>query len=100
MYVFPIIRDDFGINGALRLSALFALIGMLLTLLIPEPARRGLEELSPEDVLAGAEGIVASAEPVPVFALEGADPLEEAAVAVEGTVPRWARDAAQCPSAQ
>ncbi|MGH9083398.1 MAG: hypothetical protein ACRDWN_08645, partial [Acidimicrobiales bacterium] len=62
VYVFPIIKADFGVNGALRLSALFALLGLGLTLLIPEPARRSLDELSPEEVLAGAEEIVATAE--------------------------------------
>ena len=59
VYVFPIIKDHFGVSGALRLSALFALVGFGLTLLIPEPAGRSLDELAPEEVLAGAERIVA-----------------------------------------
>ena len=63
VYVFPIIEDDFGVNGALRLSALFAVIGTLLTLLIPEGARRSLDELSSEDVVASAEQIVGIGEP-------------------------------------
>ena len=63
VYVFPIIKAHLGVNGALRLSALFALIGTLLTLLIPEGARRSLDDLSPEDVVASAEQIVALGEP-------------------------------------
>ncbi len=59
VYVLPVIKGDFGVSGAMRLSALFALAGMLLTLLIPEGARRSLDELSPEDVVASAEEIVA-----------------------------------------
>ena len=58
VYVFPIIKAHFGVSGALRLSALFALIGTLLTLLIPEPAQRSLDELSPEDVVADAQRVV------------------------------------------
>ena len=63
VYVLPIMKDDFGVSGAMRLFALFALGGMLLTLLIPEGARRSLDDLSPEDVVASAEEIVASSSP-------------------------------------
>ncbi len=66
VYVFPIIKDHFGVSGALRLSALFALIGTLLTLLIPEPAQRSLDELSPDDVVASAEQVVEAARIAPV----------------------------------
>ncbi len=66
VYVFPIIKDHFGISGALRLSALFAAMGAGLTLLIPEPARRSLDDLSPQDVVNDAEEIVASAVPATV----------------------------------
>ncbi len=63
VYVFPIIKSDFGVNGALRLSALFAMIGFLLTLLVPEAAGRSLDEISPEDVVDSAQQIVASGDP-------------------------------------
>jgi MFS family permease len=63
VYLFPIIKNDFGVNGALRLSALFALLGTALTLLIPEGARRSLDDISPEEVVASAEEIVASKVP-------------------------------------
>ncbi|MDA8063675.1 MAG: MFS transporter [Actinomycetota bacterium] len=68
VYVFPIMKTDFGVSGALRISALFALVGTLLTLLIPEPAGRSLDDVAAEEVVAGAESIVASA----------ADPLRSA----------------------
>ncbi|MGH9082371.1 MAG: MFS transporter, partial [Acidimicrobiales bacterium] len=69
VFAFPIIKADIGVSGALRLSAVFALAGALLTLLIPEPARRSLEDISPEEVVAGAERIVATVEPDPRDAL-------------------------------
>ncbi len=62
VYLLPIIKDHFSTAGAMRLFALFALAGMLLTLLVPEGARRSLDELSPEDVVATAEEIVAAGE--------------------------------------
>ena len=62
VYLLPIIKDHFSTAGAMRLFALFALAGMLLTLLVPEGARRSLDDLSPEDVVASAEQIVATGE--------------------------------------
>ncbi len=59
VYLFPHISAAFGIGGALEFSAGMALLGTLLTLLIPETAQRGLEEISDEDrVVAEAERIV------------------------------------------
>ena len=63
VYLLPIIKAHFSTAGAMRLFALFALAGMLLTLLVPEGARRSLDDLSPEDVVASAEEIVATSEP-------------------------------------
>jgi PHS family inorganic phosphate transporter-like MFS transporter len=65
VYLFPIIKNHLGINGALRLSALFALLGTIVTLLIPEGARRSLDDISPEELVASAEQIVASRHPEP-----------------------------------
>ena len=62
VFLFPIIKNDFGVSGALRLAALFSLAGALLTLLIPEGARRSLDELSPHEVVATAEQIVSISE--------------------------------------
>ncbi len=66
-------------NGALRLSALFALFKTVLTLLIPEAARRSLDDLCPEDVVSSAEAIVATSEP------HGAVPVTEGAPAPAST---------------
>ncbi|MCK4177029.1 MFS transporter [Aciditerrimonas ferrireducens] len=66
VYLFPVIKDHLGVAGALKLSAGFALVGALLTLLVPEPARRSLDELSPEDVVEAAGEVVRAAQqPVP-----------------------------------
>ena len=63
VFLFPVIQDSMGTAGALKLSAGFALIGILLTLLIPETAQRSLEDVSGEDeIIAEAERIVTGAE--------------------------------------
>ena len=62
VYLFPIIKSHFGVSGALEFSFGMALIGILLTLLLPEPAGRSLDELSGEEAIASAEEIVRSAE--------------------------------------
>ncbi len=62
VFLFPVVKTDLGVAGALRLTALFALVGMLLTLVLPEPARRSLDEASAEqDVISEAERIVRGA---------------------------------------
>ncbi len=58
VYLFPIIKTDLGINGALRLSFGMAVIGLLLTLLIPEPSQKSLEEISSSDVVQAAEQVI------------------------------------------
>lgn len=61
VFLFPVIQRDLGTGGALELSAGFSLIGMLLTLLIPETAGRSLDEISRDgspDVVAAAEHIL------------------------------------------
>jgi MFS family permease len=66
VFLFPVIQDRMGTAGALKLSAGFALIGILLTLLIPETAQRSLEDVSGEDdIIAEAERIVTGAERTP-----------------------------------
>ncbi len=62
VYLFPIIKSHFGVSGALEFSFGMALIGILLTLLLPEPAGKSLDELSGEEAIASAEEIVRSAE--------------------------------------
>ncbi len=58
VYLFPIIKTDLGITGALRLSFGMAVVGFLLTLLIPEPAQKSLEEISSDDVVHEAEKVI------------------------------------------
>ena len=62
VYLFPIIKSHFGVSGALEFSFGMALIGILLTLLLPEPAGKSLDKLSGEEAIASAEAIVRSAE--------------------------------------
>jgi MFS family permease len=68
VYLFPDISKAFGIGGALEFSAGMALVGTLLTFLIPETAQRSLEDITQEVVIVEAERIVAkapAARPVP-----------------------------------
>jgi MFS family permease len=59
VFLFPVIQRDLGTAGALELSAGFSALGVLLTLLIPEPAGRSLEEINHgHEVIAEAEQIV------------------------------------------
>ncbi len=70
VFLFPVIKTDLGIAGALRLTAAFTLVGVLLTLLLPETAGRGLDELSDEQaVVKEAEAIVRSAPESPDVAV-------------------------------
>ena len=48
VYLFPQITNAFGLAGALKFAAGMALVGTLLTLVLPEPSRRSLEEISEE----------------------------------------------------
>ncbi|MHB1569608.1 MAG: MFS transporter, partial [Solirubrobacteraceae bacterium] len=51
VYLFPEISKAFGVSGALKFSAGMAVIGTLLTLLIPETSQRSLEDISGESRL-------------------------------------------------
>lgn len=50
VFVFPILSKALGLNGTLLITFGFAVIGFLLTLLLPEPSRQTLESLSGEEV--------------------------------------------------
>ncbi|MDA8195713.1 MAG: MFS transporter [Actinomycetota bacterium] len=52
VYAFPVISHDLGIKGAILFSGIAAIAGLGLTLILPEPARRSLEEVSNEDDVA------------------------------------------------
>ena len=58
VYLFPIIKTDLGISGALRLSFGMAVVGFFLTLLIPEPSQKSLEEISSSNVIQAAEQVI------------------------------------------
>jgi MFS family permease len=66
VFLFPVIESRFGLRGILTLTAGFAVLGALLTLVLPEPAGRSLEEISDEDdVVAAAEQVLADAGATP-----------------------------------
>ncbi|MGH9065440.1 MAG: MFS transporter [Acidimicrobiales bacterium] len=57
VFIFPLLTASFGLRGTLTVTAGFAVAGFLLTLVLPEPARRSLEEVSAGDqALAAAPG--------------------------------------------
>ncbi len=62
VFLFPVIKKDFGVAGALEFSFFMAVIGILLTLVLPEPAGKSLDEVSGErDIASHAEDIVRKA---------------------------------------
>jgi len=48
VFVFPLLTATAGLRGTLTVTAAFAVVGLLLTLILPEPARRSLEDVSGE----------------------------------------------------
>ncbi len=48
VFVFPILKSTIGIRGTLGITFVFAVAGFLVTLLLPEPSQRSLEDLSGE----------------------------------------------------
>jgi hypothetical protein len=62
VFVFPFFQSSLGLRGTLILTAGVSVAGALLTLVLPEPAGRSLEEISgADDVVAAAEQVVAAA---------------------------------------
>jgi MFS transporter, PHS family, inorganic phosphate transporter len=56
VFLFPFLQDALGLRGTLLLTAGISVLGALLTLVLPEPAGRTLEEISAKvDVIAEAE---------------------------------------------
>lgn len=47
VFAFPLLVKALGLSGTLTITFVFAMIGVLLTLLLPEPAGRSLEDISP-----------------------------------------------------
>jgi PHS family inorganic phosphate transporter-like MFS transporter len=62
VFLFPVLQHALGLRGTLLLTAGVSALGALLTLVLPEPAGRTLEEISGEaDVIAEAEQTVRDA---------------------------------------
>jgi MFS family permease len=56
VFLFPVLQGTLGLRGTLLLTAGISVLGALLTLVLPEPAGRTLEEISAKaDVVAEAE---------------------------------------------
>ena len=55
VFVFPILSAAFGVAGTLRITFVFAMVGVLLTMLLPEPAKQDLEAVSYEENLVAQE---------------------------------------------
>jgi MFS family permease len=54
VFLFPVLNDNLGLRGTLLLTAGVSVAGMLLTLVLPEPAGRSLEDIAPVSAEAGA----------------------------------------------
>ena len=55
VFVFPLLSSGLGLRGTLVITAGFAVLGALLTFVLPEASGRSLEEVSHEDVVDAAE---------------------------------------------
>ncbi len=62
VFLFPVLQHSLGLRGTLLLTAGISALGALLTLVLPEPAGRSLEDISGEaKVIATAEQVVRDA---------------------------------------
>jgi MFS family permease len=53
VFLFPVLSSSLGLRGTLALTAAVSALGALLTLVLPEPAGRSLEEIAGHDHLVG-----------------------------------------------
>jgi MFS transporter, PHS family, inorganic phosphate transporter len=62
VFVFPALQQSLGLRGTLLLTAGVSVLGALLTMVLPEPAGRSLDDISgQDDVTAAAERVLADA---------------------------------------
>jgi PHS family inorganic phosphate transporter-like MFS transporter len=62
VFLFPVLQESLGLRGTLLLTAGVSVLGALLTLILPEPAGRSLEDISGDDsVTAAAEQVTRGA---------------------------------------
>jgi len=66
VFLFPVLQNAFGLRGTLLLTAGVAVLGALLTLVLPEPAGRSLEEVSGDDEVLAAARLMARPADAPV----------------------------------
>jgi PHS family inorganic phosphate transporter-like MFS transporter len=67
VFLFPLLESGLGLRGTLLLTAAISVGGALLTLVLPEPAGRSLEDISgePHEVTLAAEMVLAEADESP-----------------------------------
>jgi len=59
VFLFPVLQESLGLRGTLLLTAGVSVLGALLTLVLPEPAGRSLEDISGHhDVVTAAERVL------------------------------------------
>jgi len=64
VFLFPVLQESLGLRGTLLLTAGVSVLGALVTLVLPEPAGRSLEDISGHhDVVAAAERIITRTSP-------------------------------------
>ncbi len=63
VFLFPVLSSSLGLRGTLLLTAAVSVCGLLLTLVLPEPARRSLEEVSSGESELSAVAAPAAADP-------------------------------------
>jgi MFS transporter, PHS family, inorganic phosphate transporter len=60
VFLFPVLQESLGLRGTLLLTAGVSVLGALLTLVLPEPAGRSLDDISGQhDVVSAAELVLA-----------------------------------------
>jgi len=57
VFLFPVLQHSLGLRGTLLLTAGVSVLGALLTLVLPEPAGRSLEEISEQTMVAAESGL-------------------------------------------
>jgi hypothetical protein len=55
VFLFPVLQESLGLRGTLLLTAGVSVLGALLTLVLPEPAGRSLDEIAAEHTAFHAE---------------------------------------------
>jgi hypothetical protein len=62
VFLFPLLQSSLGLRGTLLLTSGVSVLGLLLTLVLPEPAGRSLDEVSGGEVVSGAVPVQVPAE--------------------------------------